>query len=92
MGSQLLTWGKLGIRKSHLYLRIKYPKSFYVPDTRNKKKHVVLPGKRRVVGVENVVDEEEYNQFDEVPPFGTCNLPVLLDSEKKPLLAEQPQG
>ena len=65
---------------------------FYVPDTRNKKIHVVLPGKRRVVGVENVVDEEEYNQFDEVPPFGTCNLPVLLDSEKKPLLAEQPQG
>ena len=65
---------------------------FYVPDTRNKKIHVVLPGKRRVVGVENVVNEEEYNQFNEVPPFGTCNLPVLLDSEKKPLLAEQPQG
>ena len=47
---------------------------------------MVLPGKRRVVGVENVVDEEEYNQFDEVPPFGTCNLPVLLDSEKTPYL------
>ena len=36
----------------------------------NKKRHVVLHGKRRIVGVENVVDEEEYNQFDELPPFG----------------------
>ena len=26
--------------------------------------------KKRIVGVENVVDEEEYNQFDELPPFG----------------------
>lgn len=23
-----------------------------------------------IVGVENLVDEEEYNQFDELPPFG----------------------
>ena len=59
---------------------------FYVPDMRNKKQHVVLPGKRRVVGVENVMDEEEYNQFDEVPPFGSCNLPVILESETTPYL------
>ena len=38
------------------------------------------------MGVENVVNEEEYNQFNEVPPFGTCNLPMLLDSEKTPYL------
>ena len=43
---------------------------FYVTDPANKKRHVVLHGKRRIVGVENVVDEEEYNQFDELPPFG----------------------
>ena len=42
--------------------------------------------KRWVVGVENVVDEEEYNQFDEVPPFGSCNLPVILESETTPYL------
>ena len=59
---------------------------FYVPDTRNKKQHVVLPRKRRVVGVENVVEEEEHNQFDEVPPFGSCNLPVILESETTPYL------
>jgi len=81
----------VGYKEEPFVLAYQVSQVFYVPDTRNKKRHVVLPGKRRVVGVENVVNEE-YNQFDEVPPFGTCNLPVLLDSEKKPLLAEQPQG
>jgi ssDNA-specific exonuclease RecJ len=42
---------------------------FYVTDPANKKLHVVLPGKRHIVGVENVVDEEVY--FDDVPPFST---------------------
>jgi hypothetical protein len=30
----------------------------------------VIHGKRRIVGVENVVDEDEYNQFDEFSPIG----------------------
>lgn len=35
-------------------------------------RHVVLQGKQRIVGVEDVTDktgEEEYNQFEEIPPF-----------------------
>ena len=60
---------------------------FYVPDTRNKKRHVVLPGKRRVVGVENIVDEEEYNQFDEVPPFG-CAASLCPGKRDNSLLAK----
>lgn len=43
---------------------------FYIIDPANEKKHVVVAGKQRIVGVENVEDEEEYNQFDDVPPFG----------------------
>ena len=39
-------------------------------DTRNKKQHVARPGKKMGGGCRNVLDEEEYNQFDEVPPFG----------------------
>jgi hypothetical protein len=42
---------------------------FYVPDTRNKILNVVIPGKRRIVEVENVVNEEAFGQFDEIPPF-----------------------
>ena len=42
---------------------------FYVLEPEHEKKHVVIPGKQRIVGVENVTDEEEYNQFDEMPFF-----------------------
>jgi hypothetical protein len=42
---------------------------FYILDTKNEKKHIVVPGKQQVLKVENVEDEEEYNQFDEVPFF-----------------------
>ena len=38
---------------------------FYVQDLVNPKLHVVLQEKKRIVGVENIMDEEEYNQFDE---------------------------
>nr|GEU47840.1 hypothetical protein [Tanacetum cinerariifolium] len=38
-------------------------------------------GKRSIVGVENVVDEDEYNQFDELPPFsiGIQSVDEVLD-------------
>ena len=78
--------GKVGYKEEPFVLADQVSQVFYVPDMRNKKKHMVLPRKRQVVGVKNVVDEEEYNQFDEVPSFGTCNLSVLLDSEKTPYL------
>jgi hypothetical protein len=43
----------------------------YVPDATNKRLKMVVCGKRQIVGVENVVDEEEFDQFDEIPPFVT---------------------
>ncbi|KAI3682163.1 hypothetical protein L2E82_50097 [Cichorium intybus] len=42
---------------------------FFVEDPEDSTCHIVLHGKRRIVGVQNVADEEEYNQFDELPPF-----------------------
>jgi hypothetical protein len=59
---------------------------FYVRDTRNMKQLVVLPGKKRVVGVQNPVEEEEFKQSNEVPPVDTSILPVLLASELTPYL------
>jgi hypothetical protein len=41
----------------------------YILDLKDEKKHIVVPSKQQVVGVDNVEDEEEYNQFDEVPFF-----------------------
>jgi len=59
---------------------------FYVPDTVRMMRHIVLSGKRRIVGVHNAVDEEEFNQFDEIPPFATCELPRLNANDKTPYL------
>ncbi|GJU85087.1 uncharacterized protein Tco_1292633 [Tanacetum coccineum] len=42
---------------------------FFVEDPSDSRWHIVLHGKRRIVGVENVVDEDEYDKFDELPPF-----------------------
>jgi hypothetical protein len=41
---------------------------FLILDPKDEKKHIVVPGKQWVVRVDNMEDEEEYNQFD-VEPF-----------------------
>jgi hypothetical protein len=41
---------------------------------------------KKIVGIENVVEEEEYNQFDEIPSFGTSYKPQLLGTNKTPYL------
>ena len=41
-----------------------------------------------VVRVENPVDEEEFNQSNEVPPLDTSILPVILVSERTPNLRD----
>ncbi|PWA85222.1 hypothetical protein CTI12_AA135830 [Artemisia annua] len=42
--------------------------------------HIVLHGKRRIRGVDNVVDEDEYDWFDELPPFSDGVPPVDDDT------------
>jgi hypothetical protein len=42
--------------------------------------------KKRIVGIENVVEEEEYNQFDEIPSFETSYKSQLLGTNKTPYL------
>jgi hypothetical protein len=42
---------------------------FYILDPKDEKKHIVVPGKQQVVGVDNMEEEEEYNQFEEVSLF-----------------------
>jgi hypothetical protein len=38
------------------------------------------------VGIENVVDEEEYNKFDEISSFDTSYKPQLFGTNKTPYL------
>jgi hypothetical protein len=42
---------------------------FYILHPKDKKKYIVVPEKQQVAAVEDVEDEEEYNQCDEVPFF-----------------------
>jgi hypothetical protein len=39
-----------------------------------------------IVGTENVVEEEEYNSYDEIPSFDTSYEPQLLGTNKTPYL------
>jgi hypothetical protein len=55
---------------------------FYVPVTTNKRLKVVIPGKQRIIGVKNVIDEEEFDQFDEIPPFITSMIKPRIPSSK----------
>jgi hypothetical protein len=42
---------------------------FYILDPKDEKKYIIVPRKQRVVGVDDVEDEEVYYHYDEVPFF-----------------------
>jgi hypothetical protein len=58
---------------------------FYVLDTTNKRLKVVILRKWWIVRVENAVDEEEFNQMDEVPPFITSMIKPRIPSANEAL-------
>jgi hypothetical protein len=41
----------------------------YIADPMNVKKHIAVSGKQRILGVEGVIDVEDYNQFEELVLF-----------------------
>ena len=73
---------------------------FYVKDMSSKprkntaksddepKHHIVLPGKRKIIGVEDISDKsEDFDQFDDRPPFSVDVDPsILLAKEDAPYL------
>ncbi|GKA24614.1 ulp1 protease family, C-terminal catalytic domain-containing protein [Tanacetum coccineum] len=58
--------------------------------TFNPRWHVVMPGKRHILGVDNVVDKDEYNQFDELPPF-SADIPPI-DGDTKYIRSDHDEG
>ena len=52
------------------------------------KHHIVLSGKRNIVGVEDKTEmSEDYNKFDEIPSFKVSTDPtILLNAEDAPWL------
>jgi hypothetical protein len=59
----------------------------YVSEITNKRLKVVIPGKWWIIRVENAVDEKEFDQFDEIPPFVTSMInPRIPSANEAPYL------
>ena len=51
------------------------------------RRHIVLSGKRKIVGINEVNDEEDYNKLDDIPPFSVpVDTSLLLASQEAPYL------
>jgi hypothetical protein len=77
----------LGYREQLFVLAKDVTQVFYIkdPDPANKEEHhIVLQRKRKIIGVEDVIDEEEYNQFDALPPFGKDITICTIDDTEEP--------
>jgi hypothetical protein len=76
----------LGYREEPFILVKNITQVFYVkdPNLANKEEHhIILQEKRKIIGVQDVVDEEEYNQFDALPPFSEdITIPTIYDTEE----------
>nr|ABB47262.1 transposon protein, putative, CACTA, En/Spm sub-class [Oryza sativa Japonica Group] len=62
-GFTLVDLAKVGYADEPFVLAKQVEQIFYIKDPANKKMHIIRNGKRRIVGVDNVVDEEEYNKW-----------------------------
>ena len=64
------------------------PKKGINKQTDEPKRHIVLSGKRNIVGVEDKTDlSEDYNNFVDIPPFAVNADPsILLVNEDAPYL------
>jgi hypothetical protein len=70
--------------KSEPFVLVKHvAQVFYVLDTTNKRLKVVIPRKQRIIGVENAIDEEEFDQFDEIPCFVTSMIKPRIPLENE---------
>ena len=99
-GMTIVDLSKTGYKDEPFVLAKDVTQVFYVKDMSSKPKkgvsksvneprrHIVLPGKRKIVGVEDVSDKlEDYDQFNDLPPFSIKVDPsILLSNEDTPYL------
>nr|ABA97149.1 transposon protein, putative, CACTA, En/Spm sub-class [Oryza sativa Japonica Group] len=88
-GMTTVDLNKVGYSDEPFVLANDVTQVFYVKDMSSKgkkgrgpdepKRHVVLPGKRKIIGVEDKTDED-YDQLDEQPPFT-----VTIDPKHPPI-------
>ena len=96
----IVDFKKIGYKDEPFVLAKDVAQVFYVKNMSSKprknsvksddepKCHIVLPGKRKIIGVENISDKSEnFDQFDDHPPFSVDVDPSnLLAKENAPYL------
>nr|ABA98507.1 transposon protein, putative, CACTA, En/Spm sub-class [Oryza sativa Japonica Group] len=93
-GMTTVDLNKVGYSDEPFVLANDVTQVFYVKDMSSKgkkgkgpdepKRHVILPGKRKIIGVEDKTDKD-YNQLDGQPPFTvTIDPSILLSNEDTP--------
>jgi len=60
-GLTVVELGTLDYKDNPWVLRERVAQVFYVSDPEKQKKHVIISGKQRILGVDGVTDVEEYN-------------------------------
>ena len=70
---------------------------FYVSDPMNVKKYIAVSKKQRILGVEGVVDVEDYNQYEELELFkdherGIKKIEASIAKSEKPWLRTDCEG
>ena len=99
-GMTIVDFKKIGYKDEPFVLAKDVTQVFYVKDMVSKpkknqgksndepKRHIVLPGKRKIIGVEDISDKsEDFDQFDDHPPFSVDVDPsILLAKENVPYL------
>ena len=96
----IVDFKKIGYKDEPFVLAKDVAQVFYVKDMSSKprknpaksddepKCHIVLPGKWKIIGVEDISDKsEDFDQFDDRPPFSVDVDPsILLAKEDAPYL------
>jgi len=94
-GMTIVDLSKTGYKNEPFVLAKQVRQVFYVKDMCSKikntseyRRHIVLPGKRVIVGVKDKTDKsDDYDQFDGMPPFSVQVDPsIMLAKEDTPFL------
>lgn len=93
-GFTLADFSRPGYKNEPLIMASQAKQVFYIMDPLNNNWSVVLQSKRRILGVDDVVDEEEYDQFDDIPPFseGLPSMPIQHNLEPNYVRVDHNEG
>ncbi|XP_074301607.1 uncharacterized protein LOC141633009 [Silene latifolia] len=92
MGFILVNFNVVGHIHEPFILASQAKQVFYIEDPLDKRSFVVRYGKRHILGVDGVVDEEEYDQLDELPPISVKRRSVQDLSDESYLRQDHDEG